>query len=67
MDLAMATKPREPDWDVEYPHAGASSEPAMPKRAAQLPTQNGPAMRAVFDYLVDDLGPPPPPDPKRRR
>jgi hypothetical protein len=67
MAQTMATKRREPDdWDLEYPKADAPADQTMPKRAAGLSTQNGPAMQAVFSYLLDDV-PAPEPDPKKRK
>ena len=68
----MATKRPEPEeWDLDYVSASAPADQTMPKRAAKLPTQNGPAMRAVFAYLLDEASPPPAPEPeptkKRRR
>ena len=39
----------------------------MPRRAATLANQNGPAMRSVFAYLLDeDSAPIEPPKPKKR-
>ena len=59
------------DWDEPYgpqvPDAPAGA--SMPPRAARLPSQNGPAMRNVFAYLLDEDPaplPPPPPGKKRR-
>lgn len=50
------------DWDFR---AGpvVPDQPAgetMPRRAAGLANQNGPAMRSVFAYLLDEDAPPPP-------
>jgi hypothetical protein len=53
----MATKPpmEGNDWDGSYivPDDAPAGE-TLPKRAARLPTQNGPAMRDVFAYLLDE-------------
>jgi hypothetical protein len=60
-------------WDgaAGPPEAGRPAGEPMPRRAAGLPSQDGPAMRAVFAYLLDeDAAPPaspPAPSPKTRR
>jgi hypothetical protein len=43
------------EWDGSYflPDDAPAGE-TLPKRAARLPTQNGPAMRDVFAYLLDE-------------
>jgi hypothetical protein len=59
-------------WDPyaapEVP-ADAPAGETMPPRAARLASQNGPAMRAVFAYLLDedDALPPPAPAPAPER
>lgn len=51
---------RQPgEWDGSYDPDGPDPVDAMPRRAKELPSQNGIAMRAVFAYLLDEDGPPP--------
>lgn len=72
---AAAPSPVVPaaDWDDPYgpviPDAPAGE--TLPPRAARLASQNGPAMRNCFAYLLDEeprpLPPAAVPPPKKRR
>jgi hypothetical protein len=49
---------RQPgEWDGSYDPDGPDPVDAMPRRARELPSQNGTAMRAVFAYLLDEDSP----------
>lgn len=71
--MAKDKRPPAADWDEPYgpvvPDAPAGQ--SMPPRAARLPSQNGPAMRTCFAYLLDEdpapAPPPPSPSSKKRR
>lgn len=53
----------EREWDGALDVEVTDPVDTMPKRAKDLPTQNGGAMRAVFAYLLDEDAPIPPSPP----
>jgi len=56
------------DWSSGPPVPAAPAGETMPRRASGLASQNGPAMRSVFAYLLDEetAPTPEPAKPKKR-
>ena len=80
--MATTKRPRAPDprpgdpsadrsgngWDYTSgpPESNRPPGETMPRRAAGLANQNGPAMRSVFAYLLDEDPAPIEPKPRKR-